>query len=43
VGEVIPPLEDIGTLYLDVLAQNEGYTKEKIASKQRSSRDVALS
>jgi formate dehydrogenase maturation protein FdhE len=29
VGEVIPPLEDIGTLHLDVLAQNEGYTKEK--------------
>ena len=43
VGEVIPPLEDIGTLYLDVLAQNEGYTKEGITLKQRSSRDVALS
>jgi len=27
VAEVILPLEDIGTLYLDVLAQNEGYTK----------------
>ena len=29
VEEVIPSLEDIGTLHLDVLAQKEGYTKEK--------------
>jgi FdhE protein len=28
IGEVIPPLEDIGTLHLDILAQKEGYTKE---------------
>ena len=27
--EVIPLIEDIGTLHLDILAQNEGYTKEK--------------
>jgi FdhE protein len=27
--EVIPPIEDIGTLHLDILAQNEGYTREK--------------
>jgi FdhE protein len=26
--EVIPPVEDISTLYLDVLAQQEGYTRE---------------
>lgn len=26
--EVIAPVEDIGTLYLDVLAQKEGYTRE---------------
>jgi FdhE protein len=30
VGEVIPPLEDIGTLHLDVLAQNEGYKREEV-------------
>ena len=29
---VIPLLEDAGTLYLDILAQQEGYTKEKKAS-----------
>jgi len=33
VDEVIPSLEDIGTLHLDILAQKEGYTKEKTASK----------
>ena len=33
VDEVIPSLEDIGTLHLDILAQKEGYTKEKMASK----------
>ena len=27
--EVIPIVEDAGTLFLDVLAQNEGYTKER--------------
>jgi FdhE protein len=27
--EVIPLLEDAGTLHLDILAQDEGYTKEK--------------
>jgi FdhE protein len=27
--EAIPLLEDIGTLHLDILAQDEGYTKEK--------------
>jgi FdhE protein len=26
--EVIPPIEDIGTLHLDIVAQKEGYTKE---------------
>jgi len=26
--EVIPLIEDIGTLYLDILAQDEGYTRE---------------
>ena len=26
--EVIPSVEDVGTLYLDVLAQKEGYTRE---------------
>jgi FdhE protein len=31
--DVIPLLEDIGTLHLDILAGNEGYTKEKMASK----------
>ena len=31
--EVIPIIEDAGTLFLDVLAQNEGYTKEKMAPK----------
>jgi FdhE protein len=34
VGEVMPLLEDIGTLHLDVLAQDEGYTKEGITSKR---------
>jgi FdhE protein len=28
--EVIPLIEDIGTLHLDILAQNEGYTREKM-------------
>ena len=32
VGEVIPPLEDVGTLHLDVLAQQEGYSREGAAS-----------
>jgi FdhE protein len=27
--EVIPSIEDIGTLHLDILAQNEGYKREK--------------
>ena len=27
-GEVIPLVEDMGTLYLDILAQKEGYTRE---------------
>jgi FdhE protein len=31
--EVIPIIEDAGTLYLDILAQKEGYTKEGISSK----------
>jgi FdhE protein len=31
--EVIPIIEDAGTLFLDVLAQKEGYTKEGISSK----------
>jgi FdhE protein len=31
VEEVIPSLEDVGTLHLDILAQKEGYTKEKMA------------
>lgn len=31
--EVIPIIEDAGTLFLDVLAQKEGYTKEGIYSK----------
>lgn len=31
--EVIPIIEDAGTLYLDVLAQKEGYKKEGISSK----------
>jgi formate dehydrogenase maturation protein FdhE len=26
--EVIPSVDDIGTLYLDVLAKKEGYTRE---------------
>ena len=30
--KIIPLLEDIGTLHLDILAQKEGYTKEKKAS-----------
>jgi len=30
--DVIPLIEDAGTLYLDVLAQKEGYTKEKSLS-----------
>jgi FdhE protein len=30
--DVIPLIEDAGTLYLDVLAQKEGYTKEKSPS-----------
>jgi FdhE protein len=30
--EVIPVIEDAGTLFLDVLAQNEGYTKERTNS-----------
>jgi FdhE protein len=30
--EVIPIVEDAGTLFLDVLAQNEGYTKERTNS-----------
>jgi FdhE protein len=30
--EVIPPIEDIGTLHLDIIAQKEGYTKEGITS-----------
>jgi FdhE protein len=34
VGEVIPSLEDIGTLHLDLLAQDEGYTKEGMTSKR---------
>lgn len=31
--EVIPIIEDAGTLYLDILAQKEGYKKEGISSK----------
>jgi FdhE protein len=31
--EVIPILEDAGTLFLDVLARNEGFTKEGISLK----------
>jgi FdhE protein len=31
--EVIPIIEDAGTLYLDILAQKEGYTKEGMSSK----------
>jgi FdhE protein len=31
--EVIPIIEDAGTLYLDILAQKEGYTKEGTSSK----------
>jgi FdhE protein len=31
--EVIPIIEDAGTLFLDVLARNEGFTKEGITSK----------
>lgn len=31
--EVIPIIEDAGTLFLDVLAQNEGFTKEGTTSK----------
>jgi FdhE protein len=31
--EVIPIIEDAGTLFLDVLAQKEGYSKEGISSK----------
>ena len=27
-GEVIPLVEDMGTLYLDIIAQKEGYTRE---------------
>lgn len=30
--EVIPLLEDIGTLHLDILARDEGYKKERITS-----------
>ena len=30
--EIIPLLEDISTLYLDILAQKEGYTKERSPS-----------
>jgi len=30
--EVIPIIEDAATLFLDVLAQNEGFTKEGISS-----------
>jgi FdhE protein len=33
--EVIPIIEDAGTLFLDVLAQNEGYTKERTFLKQQ--------
>ena len=31
--DIIPLIEDAGTLYLDVLAQKEGYTKERMTSK----------
>lgn len=31
--DIIPLIEDAGTLHLDILAQKEGYTKEKKASK----------
>jgi FdhE protein len=31
--DIIPLIEDAGTLHLDILAQKEGYTKEKMASK----------
>ena len=31
--EVIPIIEDAGTLFLDVLAQKEGYKKEKVTSE----------
>ena len=31
--EVIPIIEDAGTLYLDILAQKEGYKKEGMSSK----------
>jgi FdhE protein len=31
--EVIPIIEDAGTLYLDILAEKEGYTKEGMSSK----------
>jgi len=34
VDEAILPLEDIGTLHLDLLAQDEGYTKKGITSKR---------
>jgi FdhE protein len=33
--EVIPVIEDAGTLFLDVLAQKEGYTKERTVLKQQ--------
>ncbi len=35
-GEVIPPVEDLGSLYLDVLAQEEGYKREKIWGTDRA-------
>ena len=31
VGDVIPIIEDMGTLYLDVLAQEEGYLRAGIS------------
>ena len=33
-GEIIPIVEDMGTLYLDVLAQKEGYLRGGITHHQ---------